>query len=205
MSSMRFAALAVACLALFVALGGPSHAARLIGAGQIKKSAVRSKHVKDNNLRSKDIRNNNLRGRDIRNGSLKGADVDESSLDLPPGPTGPQGPAGPQGLAGPPGEPATRLFAVVDNAHNSVVRGSGVTGFDQGVADNGRVDIAFDRDLSQCAYLVSIGDIGAAAPGAPAGGARIEELIAGNVMRVVTFDTTTGTSVELPFHVAVFC
>jgi hypothetical protein len=36
----------VASLALFVALGGTTYAAATIGAGDIKKDAVRSKHIK---------------------------------------------------------------------------------------------------------------------------------------------------------------
>ena len=62
--------LVIACLALFVALGGVGYAAATIG----------SAAVVDNSLRSKDVRNNDLRGKDVRGNTLKGADVDESSL-----------------------------------------------------------------------------------------------------------------------------
>ena len=64
------ASLVIACLALFVALGGVGYAAATIG----------SAAVVDNSLRSKDVRNNDLRGKDVRGNTLKGADVDESSL-----------------------------------------------------------------------------------------------------------------------------
>jgi hypothetical protein len=64
------ASLVIACLALFVALGGVGYAAATIG----------SAAVVDNSLRSKDVRNNDLRGKDVRTNTLKGADVDESSL-----------------------------------------------------------------------------------------------------------------------------
>jgi hypothetical protein len=63
-------ALVVACLALFVALGGVGYAAATIG----------SSAIVDNSIRSKDVRNDNLRGKDIRADTVKGADVDESSL-----------------------------------------------------------------------------------------------------------------------------
>jgi hypothetical protein len=64
------ASLVIACLALFVALGGVGYAAATIG----------SAAVVDNSLRSKDVRNNDLRGKDVRANTLKGGDVDESSL-----------------------------------------------------------------------------------------------------------------------------
>ena len=64
------ASLVIACLALFVALGGVGYAAATIGSAAIV----------DNSIRSKDVGNNDLRGKDVRTNTLKGADVDESSL-----------------------------------------------------------------------------------------------------------------------------
>jgi hypothetical protein len=50
-SRINLAALAVAALALFVALGGTSYAAGLlIGTKQIKNNAVTSKKIKDNRV-----------------------------------------------------------------------------------------------------------------------------------------------------------
>jgi hypothetical protein len=64
------ASLIIACLALFVALGGVGYAAATIGSAAIV----------DNSIRSKDVRNNDLRGKDVRGDTLKGTDIDESSL-----------------------------------------------------------------------------------------------------------------------------
>jgi hypothetical protein len=64
------ASLVIACLALFVALGGVGYAAATIGSAAIV----------DNSIRSKDVRNNDLRGKDVRTNTLKGGDIDESSL-----------------------------------------------------------------------------------------------------------------------------
>ena len=64
------ASMVIACLALFVALGGVGYAAATIGSAAII----------DNSIKSKDFRNNDLRGKDVRTNTLKGADVDESSL-----------------------------------------------------------------------------------------------------------------------------
>jgi hypothetical protein len=64
------ASLVIACLALFVALGGVGYAAATIGSAAIV----------DNSIKSKDVRNNDLRGKDVRTNTLKGADIDEPSL-----------------------------------------------------------------------------------------------------------------------------
>jgi hypothetical protein len=64
------ASLVIACLALFVALGGVGYAAATIGSAAIV----------DNSIKSKDVRNNDLRGKDVRANTLKGADIDEPSL-----------------------------------------------------------------------------------------------------------------------------
>jgi hypothetical protein len=64
------AALVVATVALFVALGGVGYAAATIGSAAIV----------DDSIKSKDVRNGGLRGKDVGADTLKGADVDESSL-----------------------------------------------------------------------------------------------------------------------------
>jgi hypothetical protein len=83
----------IACLALFVALGGASYAAtqlpkNSVGAPQIKKDAVTGVKVKD--------------------GSLRAADFGTGQI--PAGREGRPGPQGPQGEAGPPGERGVRGF-----------------------------------------------------------------------------------------------
>jgi hypothetical protein len=45
----------VALLALFVALGGPAHAARLINGAQIKRGTVGSKQLKDRSIKVRDL------------------------------------------------------------------------------------------------------------------------------------------------------
>jgi hypothetical protein len=45
----------VALLALFVALGGPAHAERLISGAKIKRNSVASKQIKDRSVRSRDL------------------------------------------------------------------------------------------------------------------------------------------------------
>jgi hypothetical protein len=54
-------ALIIALLALFVALGGPAQARRLINGKDIRKGTVRSKQVKDHTLSTHDLRRSTVR------------------------------------------------------------------------------------------------------------------------------------------------
>jgi hypothetical protein len=92
-------ALVVACIALFVSLGGVSYgvATGFIDSREIANNTIRSKDIRGSTIRTQDIRNNEVRGRDIRNSTiqgvdvafntLKGADIDEPSLGKVPSAT----------------------------------------------------------------------------------------------------------------------
>jgi hypothetical protein len=85
-------ALVIACMALFVSLGGVSYgvATGFIDSREIANNTIRSKDVRNGTILTQDIRNNEVRGFDIRNSSLQGrdvafntltgADIEESSL-----------------------------------------------------------------------------------------------------------------------------
>jgi hypothetical protein len=89
-------ALVIACVALFVSLGGVSYgvATGFIDSRELKNNTIRSKDVRNNTLRTFDVRNNEIRGFDIRNSTvqgrdvafntLTGADVSEGTLDKVP-------------------------------------------------------------------------------------------------------------------------
>jgi hypothetical protein len=66
----------VAGAALFVALGSGAYAAGLIGANDIKRSAVRGKHVKDDSLTGNDVREGTL-GTVPDADKLDGADAED--------------------------------------------------------------------------------------------------------------------------------
>lgn len=85
----------IACVALFAALSGGAYAAATIGAGDIKKNAVRSKAIKDRSIQYKDI-SRRARAR-LRGTSSAGR----------PGPTGPRGVTGARGQRGPRGRRGT--------------------------------------------------------------------------------------------------
>lgn len=93
---------AIACVALFVALGGVAYAAVLpknsVGTKQLKKNAVTSAKVKDHSLQATDFAGG-----------------------LPAGPKGDPGPAGTPGVQGEPGErgPSDGYYVLDNNALNN--------------------------------------------------------------------------------------
>jgi hypothetical protein len=75
-------ALVIACVALFVSLGGVSYglATGSIDSRELKNNTIRSKDVRNNTLRTFDVRNNEVRGFDIRNSTIQGRDVAFNTL-----------------------------------------------------------------------------------------------------------------------------
>ena len=82
LSRLPSPALVIACVALFVSLGGVSYglATGSIDSREIKNNTVRSGDVFNNTLRSKDVRNNTLRTFDIRNNEVRGFDIRNSTV-----------------------------------------------------------------------------------------------------------------------------
>ncbi len=74
--------LAIACLALFVSLGGVGYAAATgsIDSREIRNNSIRSKDVRNNGLSGRDIANASLSGADVKNGRLLGVDIEDESL-----------------------------------------------------------------------------------------------------------------------------
>jgi hypothetical protein len=75
-------ALAIACVALFVSLGGVSYgvATGSIDSREIKNNTVRSLDLRNNDVRGRDIRNSTIQGRDVALNTLGGSDINESRL-----------------------------------------------------------------------------------------------------------------------------
>jgi hypothetical protein len=119
----------------------------------------------------------------------------------PSGPAGPTGPKGDKGDKGDPGAPATSLWAVVTGSDGSLVRSSGATASSHITA--GQYRVTFNRDVTACSYLATIGNPQA---GEPPPGAIITALrvLTTNAVYVATFDLA-GTHADRNFHLAVFC
>jgi hypothetical protein len=74
--------MAVACIALFVALGGVSYgvATGSIDSREIRDNTIRSKDIRENSVYSRDLRNNDIRDIDIRNGTIKTRDIAKGTI-----------------------------------------------------------------------------------------------------------------------------
>lgn len=70
----------VACLALFVALGGSVYAAGKISGNQIKANSLPGNRVKAKTLTAKQVKPGSLTGAQIKAGSLTGAQIQPGSL-----------------------------------------------------------------------------------------------------------------------------
>jgi hypothetical protein len=79
-------ALVIACLALFVSLGGVSYgvATGSIDSREVKDNTVRTQDLRNNDIRGLDIRNSTVRTRDVALNTLTGADINEERLDKVP-------------------------------------------------------------------------------------------------------------------------
>jgi hypothetical protein len=79
-------ALVIACVALFVSLGGVSYgvARGFIDSRELKDNTIRSRDVRNNTLRTFDIRNSSVQGRDVAFDALTGDDISEESLGTVP-------------------------------------------------------------------------------------------------------------------------
>jgi hypothetical protein len=57
--------LVIALIALFVALGGPAHAARLVSGKDIRKNAISAKHIRSGQVQTRHVRDRTLRVNDL--------------------------------------------------------------------------------------------------------------------------------------------
>jgi hypothetical protein len=95
---------------------------------------------------------------------------------------------------------ACTLFAVI-NANGTVVRGLGVASAQR--FGNGLYEVIFNRNVSRCAYVATLGDpsTGVGPPGEIGVASRV-----GNVNGVfMTTRDSAGTLADRPYHLAVHC
>jgi hypothetical protein len=194
----------VASLALFAALGGSSYAAISITGKQVRDGSLSGRDVHNATLTSKDVRDQSLRAQDFKQGQLPAGPQGSKGE---PGVAGPAGPAGPKGDKGDPGSdgaPATKLWIVADELGN-IEASSGVTtaGPVKEEPSNGAYVVPFDRDISHCARVATIGgeQVGV---GADEGFIRTELPTATSV-RVKTIDEGGIALENKAFSLAVFC
>lgn len=189
----------VAMLALFIATGSGAYAAITlpdgsVGTKQLQSGAVTHGKLANGAVTASKVKDHALLARNFKDGQL------------PAGAAGPTGATGPTGPAGAPGQSATALWAVVDVA-GGLVHGSHVAAttklFSGTVA--GAYQVTFDRDVTGCALIATLGRIDSQALNPDAGeiGTAYRNGSPDAVF-VKTYDST-GTAADESFHLAVFC
>jgi len=85
----------------------------------------------------------------------------------------------------------------------SLVRGAGAT--DAARLGTGTYEVVFKSDVSNCAYVATVGDPGAGVVSQPA--VATVASLSGNAeaIGVQTWDQSTGALADLPFHVVTYC
>ena len=180
-------AMVVACIALFMAMGGVSYG---LAAG-----AIDSREIRNNTILSQDIRENAIRGQDIRNGALANRDIKPDSIDGVS--------INEAGLGNVPSAETLSHSAVL-SAGGQFVRGRGVASAVR--TATGRYQVIFNRDVRGCVYVATVGDAGAVGP--PAGTASVTSLgsnVNGVAVRTVDYNTNGDVLTNKPFHLIVSC
>lgn len=160
--------------------GGTAVAATLITSAQIKDNTIRTVDVRNNTLKSADVKDGSLTGTDVGNGKLTGADIADGSLS---------------------NSDVGVLFAQV-NANATVANSSGgVTALQPFGA--GTYEIDFGRDISDCAFVGTVGEAGA---GGTSGVVDTATDRLGNPEAVyLQTSNVAGGVVNKPFQLVVVC
>jgi hypothetical protein len=183
-------AMAVACAALFVSLGGVGYAAIVLPA-----NSVGTKHLKRNAVTSAKVKQHSLLRSDFKRGQIPRG---------PQGIQGARGVQGAQGIQGPkgdPGTPATRLWAYV-SATGTLRGGGGVVASSR--LSDGYYSVSFNQSIVNCA--------------ATAGYLRESNDVSVNVsnhlaitrwatteLRIYIWNSTINDNVNIPFGLIVVC
>ena len=173
-------AMVVACVALFVSLGGVSYAVATIGSNDIVDGSIRNRDFKDGTLRGQEAKPDGFGPNAIKEQAL-----DSTKLRQVPSAVVADG--------------VTRHAVISDVG--ATVRGRGVTSSAQN--GTGQYQVIFDRDVRQCVYSAVLGDESASGPGTGQIAVTSE---ASNVngVRVLTRDSA-GTQANRSFHLMVSC
>ena len=181
------AALLVALIALFVALGGSGYAALAL-----PKNSVGTKQLKANSVNSAKVKPGSLLLSDIKASQRAGVQGSQ-------GPAGPRGASGAPGAKGDPGVPATRLFAEISPGGSPAVLHRRRVTRVIFVAAFLEYAVFFDRDISTCAPLGTTNG---------RSDTRIDVSHSSDptALFVRTFSGAPGQQdLSIPFTVAVFC
>jgi hypothetical protein len=188
-------------LALFIALGGVGYAAVQLPKNSVGSKQIRKAAVGKSELRARSVTPAKLSRRTLA--SLTGPQGPQGAQGAsgpqgPAGARGPQGERGPAGSRGPAGAPATPRVAA-GSAPGALRRGSGAVSAVR--LSEGRYNVTFDTDVSDCVPLANVGDDEVVPrPAFP----TVTVTGDPNVVRV-WFENYDGVTQDRQFFLAVFC
>lgn len=170
-------AMVVACIALFMAMGGVSYG--------LATGAIDSREIKNNTVRGKDVRNGTLTGRDVKRDALGGQSISEASLGVVP-------------------FAETLSHSAVVSSGGQFIRGRGVSSAAR--TSTGRYQVIFNRDVRGCVYVATVGDASAAGPPAgTASVTSLGSNVNGVAVRTVDYNSGGDVLANKPFHLLVSC
>lgn len=175
----------IACIALFVSLGGTSYALAVgsIGSREIRDDSIRTRDVHNRSLKGSDLAPDSVGGGAIREETLDASKLDLSELETPP-----------------PSSAGVLLRALVER--------TGRFSHDRGVANvehlaSGQYNVAFDRDVSECVPVATSGPPRIEMPRLISIEPDPENPLRG--LRVSTVDHQDGSYVDRSFFLLVSC
>lgn len=168
-------ALVIACIALFVSLGGVSYG--------LATGSISGREIKNRTITGKDVKDRSLRGNKARGDSFGGDAVKESSL-------------GTVNFAR-----GVENSAVVSPA-GAVVRSTGGASAQRRAP--GRYVVTFGRNMQSCTYVATVGDEGAGGPGSGTASVATNP-INPNSVSVRTANAANNQPENHSFHLIVSC
>lgn len=170
--------MAVACVALFVALGGVSYG--------VATGSIDGREIKDRSITNKDFKNGTLRGNEAKPDGFGGAAIKEATLGPVPSANGANGLA---------------RAAVVSPAGAVVRSFGGATATRTGT---GRYAVIFTSNVQNCVYVATVGDEAAGGPGS--GTVSVATLQTNpNAVDVRTANAANNAPENHSFHLIVTC
>jgi hypothetical protein len=202
----------VAMLALVLAISGPALADQ---AATVAKKVINGKTIKNKSITGSKLKSNTITGTQVNESKL-GKVPSAAKADSATNATNAVNAANAVNatnaskLAGVDGGAfVQRLWAVVDGTSTtpSIVRSAGTVGDVEDIGGTGTAGlygVTFNKDVSGCASLVTVGDQGAGTT--PAGYATAEGRLSSqpNAIEIRTFDST-GTLSNRDFHLVIIC
>ena len=178
-------AFVLAFIALSVALGGTATALRGIDSvtkNDIRANAVGKAEIRTNAVGKAEAAADSIGTLEVIEEALTGAQINEPTL---------QGVGTAAGLT---------HFAVIAS-NGAKVRSRNMTG--SGRTGQGTYNVTFNRTVSGCAYLVSLGGTTTQLPSGTASAAQLAGT--SNGVRVRTRNATNGNAADRSFHLALVC